>query len=363
MKRSCLLLIASAFAVAADDPYAAALFQKHCATCHQAGGEAAARIPQIAALKIRSQNSILRTLETGAMMQQAAVLSAGERQLVANWLGKPVITELQRDRIANSCPPGAAWKNTPGWSGWSPSLANTRFQSAQDAGLGAADVPRLKPKWVFAFPDTTLLRSQPAVYRGRVFVGSQDGTVYALDAATGCTHWSTLVNAEVRSGITVAEVARKAHRVFRRFLGLLLRLRRRDRKATMELRPDDHPATKGTATPVFYQGRLYIGVSSLEEGLAVSPGYVCCTFRGSESAVDAATGKVIWKRYMIAETAKPQRKTKRGAPVMGPSGVGVWTAPTLDPEHDTIYITTGDNYSDPSDVDERRSGGPAHVDR
>lgn len=347
MKHSCLLLIASAFAFAADDPYAAALFQKHCATCHQAGGEVAARIPQIAVLKTRTPNSILHTLESGAMMQQASVLSAGERQLVANWLGKPVTMEVRRDQISNSCPAGAVWKNTPGWSGWSPGLVNTRFQSAQDAGLSAADVPRLQPKWVFAFPDTTLLRSQPAVYRGRVFVGSQDGTAYSLDAATGCTHWSTVVNAEVRSSMTVAEVAGKPTVFFGDSAGYYYALDGETGKQLWNLRPDDHPTIRGTATPVFYQGRLYIGVSSIEEGLAVSPGYVCCTFRGSESAVDAATGKVIWKRYMIAETAKPQRKTKRGAAVMGPSGVGVWTAPTLDPEHDTLYITTGDNYSDP----------------
>ena len=50
MKLSCLLLIGPALAFAADDPYAAALFQKNCATCHQAGGEAAARIPQISVL-------------------------------------------------------------------------------------------------------------------------------------------------------------------------------------------------------------------------------------------------------------------------------------------------------------------------
>jgi hypothetical protein len=139
------------------------------------------RIPQITVLKTRTPNSILRTLKTGAMMQQVSVLSAGERQLVA-WLGKPVTMEVRHDQISNSCPAGAVWKNTPGCSGWSPGLVNTRFQSAQDAVLSAADVPRLQPKWVFAFPDTTLLRSQPAVYRERVFVGSQDGTVYALDA-------------------------------------------------------------------------------------------------------------------------------------------------------------------------------------
>jgi putative transposase len=40
MKLSCLLLIGPTLAFAADDPYAAALFQKNCATCHQAGGDA-----------------------------------------------------------------------------------------------------------------------------------------------------------------------------------------------------------------------------------------------------------------------------------------------------------------------------------
>src|SRR5579864_9048968 len=347
MKLSCLLLIGTVLAFAADDPYAAALFQKSCATCHQAGGEAAARIPQISVLKTRTPNSILRTLEVGVMKQQAAALSANERQALANWLGTPVTLERRGEGISNPCPAGAAWKNSPGWSGWSPGLVNTRFQSAEDAGLTAADVPRLQPKWVFAFPETTLLRSQPAVYRGRVFVGGQDGSVYSLDAATGCVHWSTIVQAEVRSGMTVAEVAGKTTVFFGDSSGFYYALDGETGKQMWKLQPEEHPATKGTATPVFYQGRLYIGVSSLEEALAVSPGYVCCTFRGSESAVDAATGKVIWKRYTIAEAAKPRRKTKRGAAVMGPSGVGVWTAPTLDPERDTMYVTTGDNYSDP----------------
>src|SRR4029079_14855506 len=261
MKHSFLLLIASAVAFAADDPYAGALFKKHCATCHQAGGEVAARIPQIAMLNTRTPNALLRTLESGAMIQQASVLSAGERQLVANWLGKPVTMEVRREQIVNSCPAGAAWKNTPGWSGWSPGLVNTRFQSVQDAGLSAADVPRLQPKWAFAFPDTTLLRSQPAVYRGRVVVGGQDGSVYSLDAVTGCVHWSTVVQAEVRSGITVAEVAGKPTVFFGDSSGYYYAVDGETGKQLWKLQPEEHPATKGTATPVFYQGRLYIGVS------------------------------------------------------------------------------------------------------
>ena len=50
---------------------------------------------------------------------------------------------------------------------------------------------------------------------------------------------------------------------------------------------------------------------------------------------------------MIPEVAKERPKTKSGAAVYGPSGAGVWTAPVLDPEHDIMYVTTGDNYSDP----------------
>ena len=192
-----------------------------------------------------------------------------------------------------------------------------------------------------------MLRSQPAVYRGRVFVGAQDGSTYSLDAASGCVHWVTTVQAEVRSGITVAEVGEKPAVFFGDSSGYIYALDGETGRQLWKLQPEAHPASKATATPVFYHGRLYVGISSLEETLAVSPGYVCCTFRGSESAVDAATGKVLWKRYMIAETAKPQRKTKRGAAVYGPSGVGVWTAATLDPDRDTLYVGTGDNYSDP----------------
>ena len=153
--------------------------------------------------------AIQRTLESGIMKTQAAPLSADERLKIANSSRhgrhcrtaargnrEPVSRRRRMDRRSGAGPVGAA------------GLANTRFQSAKDAGFQADDLARLKLKWAFAFPDTSTLRSQPAVYRGRVFVGGQDGSVYALDAATGCVHWSTTVQSQVRSGITVGEIAR-----------------------------------------------------------------------------------------------------------------------------------------------------------
>jgi polyvinyl alcohol dehydrogenase (cytochrome) len=347
MKYLFLFVLAPVMLPAAD-PYAEQLFQKNCASCHQAAAGAEARVPQIAALKTMTPAAILRTLESGIMKSQAAPLSGDERQKIANFLGTAVTVERRREDIANPCPAGVPWKNTSSWASWGGGLTNTRFLPTNEAGLQAESVPRLALKWAFAFPDTSTLRSQPAVYRGRVFVGSQDGSVYALDAVSGCVHWTTMVQSQVRSGITTGEIAGNPAIFFGDSAGYVYALDGASGKQLWRMHPDEHPASTVTATPVFYQGRLYVGAASREEALSVASGYVCCTFRGSESALDAAIGKTIWKRYMIPDAAKQRPKTKHGAAAFGPSGVGVWTAPTLDPERDTMYVTTGDNYSDPA---------------
>ena len=345
------LLIAAGVVRAAEDPYAAQLFRTHCAECHDSASGAGGRIPQVAVLKTMTPAAIVRTMELGLMKTQAAALSGDERQRLASFLGTAVTVERKREEIANPCPASVPstrlGSETPAWSSWGGDLANMRFQSAKDAGLDAQAVPRLTLKWAFGFPDTSTLRSQPAVYRGRVYAGGQDGGLYSLEAATGCVHWVTTVQSQVRSGITVGEIAGNPAIFFSDSSGYVYALDANTGKQLWKMRPDDHPASSVTATPVFYRGRLYVGAASREEALAVAPAYVCCTFRGSESALDAATGKVLWKRYMIPEAARERPKTKAGAAVFGPSGVGVWTAPVLDPEHDTMYVTTGDNYSDP----------------
>jgi polyvinyl alcohol dehydrogenase (cytochrome) len=351
MKAYWAFLIASSVMSAADDPYAAQLFQKHCAQCHDSAAGASGRIPQVAVLKTMTPAAIVRTMESGLMKAQAAPLSADERQRIASFLGTAITVERKREEIANPCP--ASVPNTrlgsesPRWASWGGGLSNMRFQSARDAALDARAVPRLTLKWAFGFPDTSTLRSQPAVYQGRVYAGGQDGGLYALEAATGCVHWVTTVQSQVRSGIAVGEIGRNPVIFFSDSSGYVYALDANSGKQLWKIRPDDHPASSVTATPVFYQGRLYVGAASREEALAVAPAYVCCTFRGSESALDAATGKVLWKRYMIPEVARERPKTKTGAAVYGPSGAGVWTTPVLDPEQDTMYVTTGDNYSDP----------------
>jgi polyvinyl alcohol dehydrogenase (cytochrome) len=59
------------------------------------------------------------------------------------------------------------------------------------------------------------------------------------------------------------------------------------------------------------------------------------------------TGRVQWKSYTIVQEAKPTIKNSLGLQMMGPSGAAVWSAPTFDTVTRTLYVTTGDNYSDP----------------
>jgi polyvinyl alcohol dehydrogenase (cytochrome) len=343
-----LLLLAVVGLRAADQALGEQIYKKHCASCHEAGGET--RVPPLAALRQRTAGALMKALESGAMRQQGALLSRAERRAVTSWLGKTEAAAVASDQLTNRCPASQWLPDSSGaaaWTGWGAGLANWRFQTSSKAGLTAADVPRLKVKWAFGIPDATIMRSQPAVFAGRIFLGSQDGTVYSLDSATGCLHWATAAATQIRTGIVVAMAGSRALVFFGDASGRVYALDAASGQPVWQLRADGHPAAMVTGTPAYHGGRLYVPVSSFEEGSAISREYVCCTFRGSVLAIDAALGKVLWKTYTIAEVAKPGRPTRRGARAMGPSGAGIWSAPTLDPAKHVLYVTTGDNYSDP----------------
>jgi polyvinyl alcohol dehydrogenase (cytochrome) len=115
-----------------------------------------------------------------------------------------------------------------------------------------------------------------------------------------------------------------------------------------KVKVEEHLDAMITGGVVFHNGRLYVPVSSLEEGTAAMPLYECCTFRGSVVALDAASGKQIWKTYTIPRAAVPVGKNSVGTQLHAPSGAAVWSAPALDPERNRLYITTGDSYSSPA---------------
>lgn len=339
--------IAFALAQSATQP-GEAVYRQHCALCHDSS---AIRVPTRAALQQLTAFSIERALDSGVMKQQAASLSFAERTVVSSWLGRKTTSPVGAAQQKNFCTGSRALRAVKGqtpsnWTSWGGGLGNLRFQSAADAGLKAGDAAHLELAWAFGVPDVTMLRSQPAVFEGRVLFGG-GGTVYALDAETGCTYWATEVPAAVRTGVTVGSPAGRPLAFFGDEAANVFALDARTGSPVWQTNVGTHPAAVATGTPVYYKNRLYVSVASFEEVLAASPNYPCCTFRGSISALDAQTGKSIWRTFTINEPAKEQSSTKSGAKILGPSGAGIWSSPTIDPERGVLYVTTGDNYSDP----------------
>ncbi|MDQ2946200.1 MAG: PQQ-binding-like beta-propeller repeat protein, partial [Acidobacteriota bacterium] len=291
--------------------------------------------------------SIRKALDSGVMKQQGSALTAQERMDVANWLSGVSSASQPEISKSNSCPAGKAPSadSRPGWANWGAGLANQRYQP--NSGLTVETIPHLKLRWAFGVANTKLMRSQPVVYHGRVYLGTDGDLVVALDAKTGCSYWSTQVK-NVRSGLTIGKAGETEALFFGDVTGVARALDLATGKELWQTKVTDHPVGFITGTPAYAEGRLYVPLASYEEAVVPAPNYHCCTFRGSLSSLDSATGKVVWQSHTIQEQAVPQGKSKAGADVLGPSGAPIWSSPTLDPVHHAIYVTTGDNYSDPA---------------
>ncbi|HLI84219.1 MAG TPA: PQQ-binding-like beta-propeller repeat protein [Bryobacteraceae bacterium] len=232
------------------------------------------------------------------------------------------------------------------WNGWGVDLANSRFQP--HAQLTAAEAPRLKLKWAFGFSGVKSVMGQPSVVGGSVFLGVDTGAVYRLDAASGCLYWTFMADAAVRTAITIERVGPRSAAFFGDLKANAYAIDATTGELLWKAHVDDHPSARITGAPKVFEGRVYVPVASGEEGAGVNPKYPCCTFRGSVVALDAATGKRIWKTYMIAEEPKPAGKNTNGVERFAPAGAGIWSSPTIDARRRALYVGTGDAYTEPA---------------
>jgi polyvinyl alcohol dehydrogenase (cytochrome) len=148
------------------------------------------------------------------------------------------------------------------------------------------------------------VRSAITITRDAAYFGDQRANVYAVDPATGTLKWKVKV--------------------------------------------DDFSSARITGAPKVFEGRVYVPVASGEEGAGVNPNYPCCSFRGSVVALEAATGKQVWKTFTIAEAPKAVGKNSNGVQRFAPAGGGVWNSPTLDAKRRALYVGTGDAFTEPA---------------
>ena len=222
-------------------------------------------------------------------------------------------------------------------------ISNSRYQDSERK-IGVTNASQLSVKWSFTASND--VSATPTTAGNAVYFPDWGGNLYAVQADTGALIWSQPISAYNGHQGSISRVSPAVHGQDI-IIGDILRIGvahdganiiavdRQTGVLDWITHVDDHPAAIITGSPVVMGDIVYVGISSNEEGLAIVPGYRCCSFRGSVVALNANTGRVIWKRYTAPD---------------GYSGNAVWQPPAIDLSRGSLYIGTGNNYTVPDAV-------------
>jgi polyvinyl alcohol dehydrogenase (cytochrome) len=257
---------------------------------------------------------------------------------------------------------GMAATASTGWSMGGHDFSNTRSNPDQ-LQINAGNAGKLATKWTFTTHGD--VSATPAVVGGAVYFPDWGGYINKVNASTGALIWQRQLSSYGYN--TAADlVSRTAPAV----VGNVLYIGDQGGGSNIALQPgrvlainattgdlmwataiNPNPFTIITQAPVVRNGVVFVGAASAEENAAAFiPGYVCCTFRGSFSALNAATGAILWTTFTVP-AANPADAGQY-------SGGAVWgSTPALDPASNTVYITTGNNYSVPQSAKDCQTNG------
>jgi polyvinyl alcohol dehydrogenase (cytochrome) len=222
------------------------------------------------------------------------------------------------------------------WASSGQNNHNTR-NAALEHSINASNVGSLEPKWVFTTAGD--VSATATVVNGVVYVPDWGGKLWAIDAKSGKAIWSHDVSDYTGTPGTTSrtspaywngELVIGTGNLMTSDLGGAFEVGVDARTGAMLWRTQSDPdsATIMTGSPTIDNGIVYTGVSSKAEHTTVTP-----TFRGSVEALDARTGKILWKTYMAPE---------------GFNGAAVWgSQPVVDLKTGMLYVTTGNSYSVP----------------
>jgi polyvinyl alcohol dehydrogenase (cytochrome) len=320
------------------------LFDRHCASCHD---NPAMHAPGRAALAGFSQESVMVALEFGKMQPMAAHLSKNERGLIALYLTGD--TQGQYEWLdSNRCAAPPSADRTPYVANWGLGPDNRRFVSGDRAGIHRNNVGSLELAWSLAFPKVTDMRSQPAVIGDTLYLGDKTGHLYAIDRKQGCIRAHTKVLSGIRSAITVAQDSDgQPLLVFADSMASIFAVSPDSLEIRWQTDARLFDTSVITGSISFHGDRLFVPVSSYEVAAAGSEHHICCKSHGGVIALGIDSGERVWEWHATAD-ATEQGLNRDGKALYGPSGVAVWSTPTIDAQRNRLYIGTGENLSHPA---------------
>jgi polyvinyl alcohol dehydrogenase (cytochrome) len=251
--------------------------------------------------------------------------------------------------------PGGAPGQSDGSGQWSmagQNIDDTHFQAAEHE-ISSANAGRLAPRWTLTTAGA--VSATPTVNDGTVYVPDYGGKLWAVLAGSGKVLWSRDIS--TYTGVA-GDLSRTSPAVYGDDLILgdgwilssgaagtsgarVFAVNRRTGGPVWSTEVDTDPNAQITGSPVSYDGVVYVGISSKGEGNDQD------SFRGAVVALDASTGKQLWKTYMVPSNNGGGDSNKPGYY----SGNAVWEAtPVVDPRRGLLYVGTGNNYSVPAGV-------------
>ncbi len=345
---------APAGATAADQPHRAAaeldgaeLYAANCAACHENAD--VNRAQPLANLALLGPAQIAFALSNGIMKSEAESLSMGEQLTIVTFIAgerdswSPAVGAYCESLAASP----DAFDLSPRFSRWGVNAQSTGALPDGASAIRLDNVASLDLSWAFGLPDVANARSQVAITADTLFVAATSGHLFALERASGCIRWHTELPAPPRTALTLGNLSGAPALFFADMEAHVNAVAAADGSLFWRHDATIAPHTMLTGAIIQHEQRLIVPVSLYETGLAADPEYECCVSHGGVLALDVASGQRLWTMHTTA-AATLQGVTEVGTRRWGPSGVAVWSTPTVDAARGLIYVGTGQNASLPA---------------
>lgn len=285
----------------------------------------------------------------GSAYAQEPVAGAG---IKANPM--PKFTNVTQSMLNNAAKDGKNWLHSNG------SYEQTRFAPASQ--INTSNVAKLRPAFVFQTGIVESMETAPIVVDGVMFVTTSYNHVYAINAVTGEQYWhfkhkigpvSTYCCGPNNKGVAVSEG--------KLFMGTLdakmVALDAKTGKLLWETEiADPELGYSETMAPAVVDGKVLIGTNGGEYGV-----------RGFVKAFDANTGKLAWTFHTIPEkghegvwatadatgrdmkrdiAAEKAQLAKQGGDFYKTLGGGVWMTPAVDLKSRSVIFVVGNPSPD-----------------
>src|SRR5216683_2881114 len=238
------------------------------------------------------------------------------------------------DRLVQS-PVGKDWITNGG------NMTNQRYSTLKQ--IDTTNVKQLKAAWMTRLKGSGLggkysFEATPLVKDGIMYISTGNDDVFALDAKTGqilWEHWSqigqtisTICCGWLNRGLAMGEGMLFIAQLDANMVALDIKTGKEVWRTPVE---DWHNGYGMTAAPLYFDGIVYSGITGGEFGI-----------RGRLTALDAKTGKILWRAYTLPAPGEVGSETwPAGTDHYSRGGASIWNTPALDPELGLVYFAVG----------------------